>query len=85
MIWNYQPLFFMIIRLYNLYSNFISISSILNIKLEKVAALGIIAGACLASHAALAFYSSARITGFSLFSTSLVGDLSQKLTQNNIY
>lgn len=39
-IWNYQPIFFVIIKMYNLYSNFICISSVLNTKLENLAAAG---------------------------------------------
>ena len=49
LIWNYLPLFFVILRVYTLYSNFVCISSILNTRLEKVVAIGIIVLGCLAS------------------------------------
>jgi hypothetical protein len=49
LIWNYIPLFFIILRVYTLYSNFVCISSILNTRLEMLVALGIIALGCLMS------------------------------------
>jgi ABC-type Mn2+/Zn2+ transport system permease subunit len=55
-IWNYMPLFFVILRVYTLYSNFVCISSILNTRLEKVVAIGIIALGCLASTLAVQYF-----------------------------
>jgi len=49
LIWNYIPLFFIILRVYTFYSNFVCISSILNTRLEMLVALGIIALGCLVS------------------------------------
>lgn len=72
-IWNYQPLFFVIIKGYGLYSNFICISSILNTKFENLIAAAIIVGACIASQLALAFYTS---TGAESIFSSSVSDLS---------
>ena len=57
-IWNYQPLFFVIMRFYNLYSNYVCISSILNTHLEKPISIFIISTGCLVSYAAVAFYTS---------------------------
>jgi hypothetical protein len=54
-IWNYQPIFFIILRIYNFYSNFICISSVLNNKLENLFATIIIVIAYLASWATVAF------------------------------
>ena len=53
LIWNYIPLFFIILRVYTLYSNFVCISSILNTRLEMLVALGIIALGCLVSSCAV--------------------------------
>jgi hypothetical protein len=53
LIWNYLPLFFVILRVYTLYSNFVCISSIMNNRLEKVVAIGIIVLGCLASNFAV--------------------------------
>jgi hypothetical protein len=48
-IWNYQPLFFDLLRIYNLYSNFVCISSILNTRFENLIAFLIISGAFITS------------------------------------
>lgn len=49
-IWNYNPVFFVVIEWYNLYSNFICISAILNSKFEKFVAIFIIYISILISH-----------------------------------
>jgi hypothetical protein len=41
-IWNYLPIFFVVLRIYSLYSNFICISSILNMRFESLYAAIII-------------------------------------------
>jgi hypothetical protein len=41
-IWNYLPIFFVVLRMYSFYSNFICISSILNMRFETVYAFLII-------------------------------------------
>lgn len=54
-IWRYPPSFFILLRIYNLYSNFICISSVLNNKLEKLISAVILAIGYLASYAMVAF------------------------------
>ena len=56
LIWNYLPLFFVILRVYTLYSNFVCISSILNTRFEMLLAIGIIALGCLVSNFAVTFF-----------------------------
>jgi hypothetical protein len=81
-IWNYIPLFFIILKAYNLYSNFICISSILNTRLENLIAGFIIVGGCLVSQLALICYNSAAFGGGGLnILSKSVEDISQKLTQ----
>ena len=41
-IWNYLPIFFVVLRIFTFYSNFICISSILNMRFETVYAFLII-------------------------------------------
>jgi hypothetical protein len=84
-IWNYQPHFFVILRLYNLYSNYICISSILNTRLEKVIAGVIIAGACLVSHLAVEGYLASGRVGMIGFFSSSAEDLGAKLRQTSMY
>jgi hypothetical protein len=44
-IWNYLPIFFVVLRMYSVYSNYICISSILNMRFESLyAAIIIFAG-----------------------------------------
>ncbi|CDW83564.1 UNKNOWN [Stylonychia lemnae] len=50
-IWNYNPVFFTVLDWYNIYSNFICISAILNNRLEKFIAITIIYISIIISHA----------------------------------
>lgn len=81
-IWNYIPLFFIIIKAYNLYSNFICVSSVLNTRLENLIAAGIIVGACVVSQLAVTFYNTSMVSsgGLNILSRS-VEDISQRFTQ----
>eukprot|EP00347_Sterkiella_histriomuscorum_P000330 403376291 len=49
-IWNYNPIFYVVIEWYNIYSNFICISAILNNKFEKFIAIFMIYMSILISH-----------------------------------
>ena len=55
LIWNYLPLFFIILRVYTLYSNFVCISTILNTRFEALVAGMIIALGCLVSSGAVSW------------------------------
>ena len=55
-VWNYLPMFFVILRLYWLYSNFVCISSILNMRFEQIYAALIIIFGCVVSNLAVTLF-----------------------------
>lgn len=75
-VWSYPPLFFVILRSYSFYSNFICIGSIINLQIEKLVSLLIIITGYFASQACLSLYTS---SGFGSFGSSILTAFSRDI------
>lgn len=55
-IWNFNQTLIELMQMYNLYSNFICISAVLNSKIEKIISGFIVVLACLVSYCCMAYF-----------------------------
>ncbi|TNV73643.1 hypothetical protein FGO68_gene7421 [Halteria grandinella] len=75
-VWNYPPLFFVILRTYSFYSNFICIGAIINLQIEKLISVFIIMAGYFASQACLSLYTS---NGFGSFGSTIMTAFSRDI------